>query len=154
MDTENIEDIYALSPAQQGMLFETLLAPNSGVYINQKFCEFRGELHIASFEKAWQRLLERHTTLRTSFLWEGLDEPVQIVRRNLQLSLERQDWSALSTEAQEDRLQQYLKSDRLKGFDLAVAPLMRLVLFQTAANRYKFIWTTHHLLIDGWSNEL
>ena len=154
MNHDQIEDIYALSPAQQGMLFESLLAPESGVYVNQKTCELRGELRIPAFDSAWQKVLERYAVLRTSFLWEELDEPVQIVHRKLTVMLEQHDWQGRCSADQKAAFAQYLNADRRRGFDLSTAPLIRLTLFQTAAGAYRFLWTTHHLLLDGWSNQL
>ena len=59
-----LESIYALAPAQQGMLFHSLYAPHSGVYVVQYRCEIRGRkdlpLDVQAFERAWQRVVERH----------------------------------------------------------------------------------------------
>jgi hypothetical protein len=79
MGIKNIETFYPLSPMQQGMLFHSLTAPQSGVYFEQFSCTFKGDLNIAAFNYAWQQVVKRHAVLRTSFAWEGLKEPVQIV---------------------------------------------------------------------------
>ena len=91
-----IEDLYPLSPVQHGILFHSLYEPNSGVYLVQKYCTLRGDLNVAAFERAWQRVIERHPILRTSFMWEGLDEPLQIVNRQVQPGLKQLDWSELT----------------------------------------------------------
>jgi len=57
---ENIEDIYELSPMQQGLLFDSLYAPDSGAYNLQLRCLLRGELNVEAFEHAWQRVVDRH----------------------------------------------------------------------------------------------
>lgn len=76
---KNIESIYPLSPMQQGMLFHTLYAPETGVYFQQLICTLRGNLNIAAFEQAWQRVLERHPVLRTAFVWENPKQSFQVV---------------------------------------------------------------------------
>ena len=78
MTTDQVEDIYALSPMQEGMLFHTLLAGEQTVYLDQKVFELQGDLDTAAFEAAWQYLMARHAVLRTSFHWEGLEEPLQV----------------------------------------------------------------------------
>jgi hypothetical protein len=62
---KNVEAIYPLSPMQQGMLFHTLYAPNSGMYFEQLVCTLRGTLDVQAFQTAWQRVVERHPVLRT-----------------------------------------------------------------------------------------
>jgi len=63
--SKNIEDVYPLSPMQQGMLFHSLFAPASGVYIQQPNYELHGNLDISAFERAWQ-VVDRHPILRTA----------------------------------------------------------------------------------------
>jgi hypothetical protein len=98
-----IEDLYPLSPVQHGILFHSLYEPESGMYLVQKYCTLSGDLDLAAFEQAWQRVVERHTILRTSFMWEGLDEPVQIVHRKVQLRVNQLDWSELTPAQQTSR---------------------------------------------------
>jgi amino acid adenylation domain-containing protein/non-ribosomal peptide synthase protein (TIGR01720 family) len=146
-----IEDIYPLSPMQQGMLFHTLYAPRSGVYIEQTICTLQGQLDVVAFARAWQRVLERHTILRTAFSWEQRDEPFQVVYRRANIPWEHHDWRGLASADQQERLDVVLQSDRERSFDLAKVPLMRLALIQRAEDVYSFVWSYHHLLLDGWS---
>jgi amino acid adenylation domain-containing protein len=151
---ENLEDLYPLSPMQQGMLFHTIYAPESGVYFEQSVFTIKGELDVKSFERAWQQVLNRHSILRSSFLWEDLDNPQQVVHRRVNLPFEKQDWSNLSPAQQEERLNEYLAADRARGFDLGSAPLIRLALFQNAPDLHRFVFSRHHLLLDRWSRSL
>ena len=95
MRMKNVQDIYPLSPMQQGMLFHTLYAPQSGAYFEQRTCTLRGELDIPAFEQAWQRLIDRHPVLRTAFVSETVKEPVQVVYRQVDLPLGQHDWRGL-----------------------------------------------------------
>src|SRR5215510_5116520 len=147
---DNIDDIYELSPMQQGMLFHTLYDPKSGVYFEQLSCTLRGDLNISAFKRAWQHLMERHPALRTSFYWEDLDKPLQVVHTQVELPCEQQDWRGLTLSKQHERLETFLQIDRGQGFALDQAPLMRCALIQAAENIYHFIWSYHHLLVDGW----
>src|SRR5262245_21153600 len=121
-----IEDIYELSPLQQGMLFHTLYAPESHMYFEQFSFTLHAAIDVAAFEHAWQQVVDRHPILRTSFVWEGLEKPVQVVHRRVKLPVDRHDWSMLSSAVQTERLQAYLQADRERGFELSTAPLLRL----------------------------
>ena len=89
----DLEDLYPLSPIQLGMFLHAQEAPDSEVYVEQLACSFRGTLDVAALEGAWQEVVARHPVLRTSFLWEGLDRPLQGVHRKVRLPLERLSWS-------------------------------------------------------------
>ncbi|MDZ7342542.1 MAG: condensation domain-containing protein, partial [candidate division KSB1 bacterium] len=151
MQSENIQDMYPLSPMQQGMLFHSLYTPGTGVYIEQLSCHLRGQLNVAAFEQSWQTLVDRHPVLRTAFLWEDLDEPLQIVHKQVTIGLRRLDWRHLSPEMQAQQLQELIDEEKKEGFDLSEAPLMRLTLIQEADDLHRFIWIHHHILFDGWS---
>jgi len=152
MGKGNVEDFYPLSPMQQGMLFHTLYSPNSGVYFEQLTCTLGKLANAQAFKQAWQQVTDRHPILRTSFVWEGLKEPVQVVYRQVQLPWEECDWQGLAPAAQQQQLETFLKSDRERGFDMRQPPLMRMTLIKLAKDTYYFIWSHHHLLLDGWSN--
>ncbi|MBE9229223.1 amino acid adenylation domain-containing protein, partial [Phormidium sp. LEGE 05292] len=151
---QNIEDIYPLSPMQQGMLFESLYAPDSGVYFQQVVCTFQGNLDVSAFKQAWQQVVARHSVFRTAFLWERVSQPTQIVYRQVNVAIETFDWRALSTQEQQQQLQVFLDAQQQQGFSFSQAPLMRLHLIQCEENTYQFVWSHHHLLLDGWSLSL
>ncbi len=151
MKMKNVEDIYPLSPTQQGMLFHTLYAPRSGIYCEQLGITFRAPLNIAAFKKAWEYVVERHPILRTAFVWEGIDEPLQVVRQKVELPWEEQDWQSVPAPEQAAYLEAYLRASRMRGFELAQAPLMRLALLRVSADVVHFVWNYHHLLLDGVS---
>jgi len=148
---ENIADIYELSPTQQGLLFHTLYAPDSGVYFNQFSCTLRGNLNIAAFQQAWQQVAVRHPILRTAFYWEELEKPLQVVHQQVEIPWQQHDWRNLSVTEQQEQLATFLQKDREQGFALNQAPLMRCILIRFIDDAYRFIWSHHHLLIDGWS---
>jgi non-ribosomal peptide synthetase component F/alpha-ketoglutarate-dependent taurine dioxygenase len=148
MTAKNVAAIYPLSPQQQGMLFDTLQLSAPGVHIEQKIYVLRGELDVPALERAWQHLVERHSILRTAFVWKNQDEPLQCVLREVNLEIVRHDWRALP-EA-EQRLQTFLEDDRRRGFELTKPPLMRLTLFQMGEQEYRLVLTHHHIVLDGW----
>jgi amino acid adenylation domain-containing protein/non-ribosomal peptide synthase protein (TIGR01720 family) len=153
-DRDGVEDFYPLSPAQQGILFHTLYSPRTRVYFQQITTNLYGEIHVSHFARAWQQVVDRHPILRTSFAWEDLSEPLQLVHQQVQLPLEQQDWRGLTAIEQEQQLKIYLRDDLERGFDLSNPPLIRLALIRIAEQAYTFIWSSHHMLLDGWSGAL
>ncbi|HEX6292587.1 MAG TPA: amino acid adenylation domain-containing protein [Herpetosiphonaceae bacterium] len=154
MNQEDIVDIYRLSPIQQGILFHSLYTPETGVYVEQYIWPLPYAIDIAAFARAWQRLIERHAVLRTSFFWEDLDEPLQVVHRRVDVPFVFLDWRDLPSDEQESRIEAYLAADRRKGFQFNAPPLLRLSLIQLADDEFRFVWSYHHILLDGWSVSL
>ncbi|HVG17422.1 MAG TPA: amino acid adenylation domain-containing protein, partial [Blastocatellia bacterium] len=147
----HVEDIYRLSPLQEGLLFYSLYAAGTGAYVTQTSFTVRGQINQEAFQRSWQEVNDRHPILRTSFLVEGMSKPAQVVRRKVKLPWQNQDWRNLPEPEQHQRLKEYLESDRASGFDLSEAPLMRLALIRLSEDTYKLVWSHHHLLLDGWS---
>ena len=146
---ENVADIYTLSPVQLGMLFHTLADTQTGVYVNQYTCKLSRSLQPNLLQQAWQQTVARHPVLRTAFLWDGLDEPLQVVREQVELPWQELDWRGITE--QTARLDEFLECDRTQGFQLDQAPLLRFTLIHLSQNHYQFVWSSHHLLFDGWS---
>ncbi|MEP3481324.1 MAG: amino acid adenylation domain-containing protein [Fuerstiella sp.] len=151
MSLENVEDLYSPSPMQQGMLFHSITEPNSGVYVQQVVQRLEGPVQTDLFEAAWNDVTERHTALRAAFLWEGLDEPLQVIRQEVKIPWIHLDWRNLSIDQQKANERQLLKDDRTLGFQLANAPLTRMHLIRTGEEQWSWIWSFHHILCDGWS---
>jgi amino acid adenylation domain-containing protein/non-ribosomal peptide synthase protein (TIGR01720 family) len=142
-----IEDIYPLSYVQQGMLFHTLLHPGKGVYSEQLGLMLNGELHLEAFLQAWKDVLKLHPVLRSSFYWDDLEEPIQIVHRQVELPVTVLDWRG---EEYEQQLAHYQENEQIRGFDFQQAPLMRLTLIRLTDTRWYMLWSHHHILMDGW----
>src|SRR5207249_3479008 len=119
---------YPLTPLQAGMLFHSLVDGGSGVYVDQARLTLDGVGDPAAFAAAWQRVVDRTPALRSGVVWEGVDEPVQVVHRAVTVPVTHHDWRGLSEEDTATGLDQLLAEDRARGLDLGAAPLMRLAL--------------------------
>jgi amino acid adenylation domain-containing protein/non-ribosomal peptide synthase protein (TIGR01720 family) len=150
----DIEDIFRLTPMQEGMLFHSLMTPEKDAYFIQVSFTLRGTLDASAFTHAWQRVTDRHPALRSAFVWEETRRPVQVIHRRIKLLLEQEDWSDLPRPSQEGRLAALLRADQERGFTLFRPPLMRLKLIRLADQEHRFIWSFHHLLLDGWSKSI
>ncbi|HTC50031.1 MAG TPA: amino acid adenylation domain-containing protein [Candidatus Aquilonibacter sp.] len=148
---KNIETFYPLSPLQKGLLFHSLASPNSGLYFQQMNCFLRGKFDAGAWGKAWQSLVDLHPILRTSFVWEKVQEPIQVVHREVKLQINEQDWRAFNAIEQKAKSAEYLREDRRRGFSVSHAPLMRHALLRMSDDAYMWVWSHHHLLLDGWS---
>ncbi len=152
MNAENIEDIYELTPLEKGVLFHCLYAENeSKLYFFQSVRTLRN-LDTDIFEKAWQFILDRHTILRTGFYWEEIDNPLQVVYKKVKVPINHHDWRHLDPIEQENKLENFIRSDRELYFDLSQPCLARLYLIRFTDDCYKFIWTYHFIIIDGWTD--
>ncbi|MER2513276.1 MAG: non-ribosomal peptide synthase/polyketide synthase [Nitrosomonas ureae] len=147
-----IEDIYPLSPIQEGMLFHTLEAPGTGLYVTQASVEVEG-LDAARLVQAWQAMIARHPILRTAFLWRaGLARPLQIVLKQAAMLVHHLDWR--EKELKEEQITAYADQELKREFDFLNPPLARLSLIRIDENRHQLIWTKHHILLDGWSDSI
>jgi amino acid adenylation domain-containing protein len=151
MRDKNLESIYPLSPMQQGMLFHTLYQPEAGMYFEQFACTLRGQLDEAAFKRACQTVVERHPILRTAFVWESQSRPLQVVFRKVELPWTEADWRDVPAEAQPAQLAAFMQADREQGFELNKPPIMRMSLIRLSDDSWRFLWSHHHILLDGWS---
>lgn len=148
---ENLQDLYPLSPMQEGMLFQWLVDPNSDAYVEQIIYRLKGRLDVRLFEECWRELFRRHNVLRTVFVHEKTVRPLQLVLKESQPSLYFKDLSRQSPEKQEEVVAAFRREDRKKGFSLSEDVLSRLSVFQLTAESYEVIWSFHHIVLDGWS---
>ncbi|WP_041361153.1 non-ribosomal peptide synthetase [Methylococcus capsulatus] len=146
---QSMPDCYALSPMQGNMLSATLFDQREGTYIQQLVLRTRENLDEDAYREAWTRLVARHDILRTAFLWQHLETPMQRVEPAVTMPWAAFDWRGMARKEQESRFETFLAEDRLRGFDLARAPLHRLSLIRTGEDEHWAVWTYHHALLDG-----
>jgi len=150
MNRTSLSGAFALSPMQQGMLFHYLKEPHSGVDIEQIVVHLPEKIDARRLEIAWQWLVKRHDILRTKFVWEG-NETQQEVLPEVTVPFKVHEERGLSKKVQGERLKEFLQADRVRGFDLSEAPLLRLTLFPWSEESFSLVWTFHHALLDGRS---
>ena len=151
MTTRTIEAAFPLTPLQEGMLYHTIREPAAGLFHVQCTAELDGPLVVEHLTGAWEVATVRHAALRTFFTWEGRERPLQVVRPRVTIDVDVLDWSAVGDASQHARWTELLRRDRERGFDLAVAPLMRLTVARLAPDRHRLLWAMHHAIADGWS---
>ena len=145
------EETYPLSPVQEGMLYQNLLAPGSGVDVEQIVFRLAEDIRADAFREAWRLLVSRHAALRTFFRWKGLARPVQEVCTGVDLPWHEEDWQGGSETEIDERIRMYLDAERKRGFDLGTPPLIRCLLLRVKPEEYRFCWTFSHAVLDGRS---
>ncbi|MER7848006.1 amino acid adenylation domain-containing protein [Kitasatospora sp. NPDC096077] len=151
-------DVLPLTPLQQGMLFhadhDAASAQDVDVYTLQIVADIEGELDPAALRAAGQALLDRHPNLRSAFRARAAGEPVQVVPRHARLPWLEADLTELPEPARAAELDRITEAERTRRFDPAAPPLLRFALLSHGEDRHRFVWTSHHILVDGWSMPL
>lgn len=150
---DNVDDVYPLTSIQLGMLYHCLRSPDSLAYQGHGTCTFGGELDSEMFKAAWNNVCRRHPAVRTRFVWAGLDEPVQVVQRDLSFPWEEHDWRGQTADQGGQLLHELLSRYSTEVLDLSGPTLMSFALAQTD-ELTTFVWNAHHAILDGWSAEL
>ncbi len=137
---------YPLSPLQQGMIFHAVAEPRGGVDIEQLVFTLPEPVDAARLRAAWERVVSRHEILRTSFRWDA-EEPLQVVEEKVALPFDVEVAAGMG----DSRFAEWLREDRMRGFQIDSAPLLRFRLFQLGAENWRLVWTFHHAILDGRS---
>ncbi len=149
---KGVADIYPLAPSQLGILFDALRHRDPELYFEQVRFDLVGDIDLNELRRAWTDTIDRHPALRTIWLWEGLDDPVQVVRTTVDLPWVELDWR--SEIAADEALDVLAHDDRQRGFDLTRPPVMRVTVVRVTDDRIHVVWSFHHIMLDGWSTAL
>jgi surfactin family lipopeptide synthetase C len=149
MNVRLAKDCFPLSPLQQGMLFHWLKEPHAGVDIEQLVVHLPEAIDSGQLRNACEWLVSSHEILRARFDWENIERPQQEILEKVRVPFFVRDAQASSEAEQRSRLEQFLKEDRIQGFELNTAPLLRFTLFQWGGASFSLVWTFHHALLDG-----
>ncbi|MFD4949823.1 amino acid adenylation domain-containing protein, partial [Streptomyces sp. NPDC058409] len=149
---KGIADVLPLAPLQEGLLFHALYDEQAlDVYTTQLSSLVEGRLNAAALKAAASTVVDRHANLRAGFVHEGLRQPVQVIPRKVELPWQEVDFTGLDSAEQEAAVEKWLGRDRARRFDLTAPPLLRFTLIRLADERFRLVFTCHHLLLDGWS---
>ncbi|MFC6019329.1 amino acid adenylation domain-containing protein, partial [Plantactinospora solaniradicis] len=152
---QSLSGVWPLSPLQEGLLFHALFdEQGTDVYVEQLVMGLGGNLDVGALRASWQGMLDRHETLRACFQRRSSGSPVQLIMRRVALPWREEDLSNLAGDAAEAEAERIAVEERAERFDLAVAPLLKVVLIKFGADRYRMLVTLHHILLDGWSLQL
>lgn len=146
-------DILPLAPLQQGLLLHSIHQANAVLdpYQGETVLDMVGALDHSRLKAAVHALLLRHANLRSAFVYEGFEEPVQVVTRDVCVPWQVHDLSMMTPQQQAKRIEALKDEDLARRFDLSVGPMMRFMLIRLTPDHHELIVTDHHILLDGWS---
>jgi amino acid adenylation domain-containing protein/non-ribosomal peptide synthase protein (TIGR01720 family) len=150
-----LADLYPLTPLQQGMIFHARLAGPAAGSGSMWFEQFRatltGELDPRVLGQAWELLLQRHPALRTRLV-ETPDGAIlqAVLAQSAAPTYRWSDLSHLEPAARTDAIAAYCAEDRALGIDPLRQPLSRLAVFKQDERTWRLVWTSHHVIVDGW----
>ncbi|NRQ55275.1 beta-ketoacyl synthase N-terminal-like domain-containing protein [Brevibacillus sp. HD1.4A] len=153
VDAQEVESVYPLTFMQLLVLNHNILHARQGT-VNVLSFPIAEELRLHDFRMAWQRVIDRHSVLRTGFIWRRISNPVQFVKRQVEVSIDVLDWTKLSEAEQQRALGEWIAEERQKNFKVDEVPQMRFQLIQYSKASYQFVWTYQNSLFDGWSMNL
>ncbi|ADI12767.1 putative non-ribosomal synthetase (OzmL) [Streptomyces bingchenggensis BCW-1] len=150
-----VVDVYPLSPFQRWALGRWRERPEPGAFLARRMQILRiPEIDRAAFTDSFQRVIDRHPALRTSFAWEGLAEPVQVVHEKAAAEASFADWRGLPEAEQNARLAEHLRADRERGADLGTPSALRYLIVQLDADTALTVVTMNYFCVDGWSFDI
>ncbi len=149
-DEASVEAVLALSPLQEGMVFHAMAGDRQS-YLQQFTYRVTGTLDLPRFAEAWQQLVARHQALRTAIMALPGDAPCQVVLRDRPVPIAVEDLAGLAKAKKARAIEALAAAERARGFDLTRDPLMRIKLVRLGAHDTDVIWTSHHIILDGWS---
>ena len=147
---ENIEDVYELTPLQQGILFQYLSEPNNNVYVQQLRVDISGYLSMELFKEAWLRVYQCNEIMRSIFRWEKLKKPIQVILKEKAIDIRYIDATDKMEKDREGIIQRLINEDQEEKIDLLKSP-HRIILCKFSADINIMIMICHHIIIDGWS---
>jgi amino acid adenylation domain-containing protein len=156
---ETVPPAFALTPMQQGLLYESAAIGRPWVNLEQIVVHLDGEApEPEALCRAWQQVCADHAMLRSAILWQGRDTPVQQIHpadeAARMIRVEPRDWQHLEAQAQRRALARFLREDRNRGVALETPLSWRVALMRLGGSRSVMVWTIHHVLVDGRSMSL
>ena len=143
-------EAYQSSFAQARLWFLHQLEPELTAYHLPEVWKLRGDLDVPALQRALEGLIERHSTLRTSFRLEG-SEVIQIVHPEGPLALIEE---ALGERDPEEVIGEWLEEESRTPFDLTGGLLLRARLLEFDGKEHVLLINHHHIASDGWSRSV
>jgi len=150
LSKKNIQDIYLLSSMQEGMLFHHMMGEDNGLFVEQVVFEIIGKLDLTAFEESYNKVIEKYDVFRTIFMFGQGGKNLQGVLKERRSTIDYKDKSLLPDDEINRSIDNLIKENANKGFDLRKDIPTRLTVVRIGQETYKVIWEFHHIIIDGW----
>ncbi len=141
-----------LTEAQMEIWLSAQLGNEASCAYNESFTlRMEGELRESALRESIEKVIARHEALRTTFSSDGT---TQHVHPGLGISVSALDLSSLDPVARDTRVRQIIDDDAHTAFDLVNGPLVRMQLIGMDAQSHLLLFTSHHIICDGWSTNV
>ena len=140
----------ALSFAQERIWFFEKLLPGTTTYSIPDAIRIRGALQAQVLEQSFRQVVQRHESLRTTFVTAD-GQAVQVIAQDLVPNVPILDLQHVPQAEQEAHLQRLLTDESHRPFDLAQGPLVRMKLYKLHSEEHVLFINMHHIISDGWS---
>ncbi len=153
-NNRDIADISQLTANQHQFVLRSLKNQEPDPGQVQIMVTLRGLLQPVLFNQAWQQVIQAHRALRSSFHWQGLVKPLQVVHKQCRLQVTYEDLTKYDDGEQGQLVLQYQQQDKSHCLVMDKVPNQRLHIFHLSEEQHLLCWTCHHLQLDGWSAAL
>ncbi len=144
-------DKLPLSFSQARLWFLDKLEPNNPAYNIVVGFRMDGSLQQQALQRSLQEIINRHEVLRTTFTQDASGNPVQVIHESKDISLSAIDLSHLQPEELDKQLEQAVREEALRPFNLQTDSLLRVYLYKLAEDTHVFVAVMHHIISDAWS---
>ncbi|URZ03767.1 non-ribosomal peptide synthetase [Clostridium felsineum] len=152
LNQKGIEKIHSLTPMQERTAYVMSINKGSHVFFEQSVLMLEGDLNVEILNKALNKVIEKYEILRTAFLYGDISK--QVILRKRPTSIFYKDISNFDEKSKEQYIKDFVDNDMDNGFDLANECLIRIAVVKTYKNKYKIVYSFHHIILDGWSNRI
>lgn len=142
------QESYELSHAQQRLWVLSQIEEGTAAYNIPLHQLIEGELAPDCLREAFNRIIQRHESLRTSFITVD-GEPRQKVHDKVNFTFAFQDLSGLLDS--EETARKMGHEHALKPFDLEKDVLFRVSVLKLTDKKHVLLFTIHHIIADGVS---
>ena len=151
---KHVEDIFPLSPIQEGILFKSNIEIENDYYLNHMIFKFKGKVFKKKFKKSWEIFFKKNSIFRIGFKFKDLEYSLQFIKKKLELPWKEFNFRNLNKIEKKKEIKKIIEENKKNKFNFENPPLLRLIWIKKSKNKNILIYSTHHLIIDGWSNSI
>lgn len=145
-----MNSIHPVSSTQRTLWLFEQAGPDKPAFNLPRALLITGKLNIQALRDSFRTLVCRHDALRLRFV-EQDGEILQVADENVTIDLPVQDLTYLPRDRRTTEALRLVAAEGCVPFDLARAPLLRIVLLRIDDDTHILCLVIHHIVTDGWS---
>jgi amino acid adenylation domain-containing protein len=141
-----------LTESQTEIMLSARMGAEASCAFNESFTlQMRGRLNPAALQKALEQILDRYDALRSTF--DPGRNCLRVAGR-APLAMPLVDLASLSPDERPAALEQLIREEACQPFDLLSGPVVRVKLVKVEPDLHTLLFTSHHIVCDGWSTNV